>query len=358
MNIFDKRTAQIVLTILLFAAALAFLYLARKPLIIFLFAMLFAYLLEPVILKVQPWLRNSRGLAIVAVYVIGLGCLTVIGFAAGPRIVDEGRKLAQTAPALYEKITTGNIAWQVGAQRGWSYETQAKVQHVLAEHRLEVLQYINSVAGRAATLAANAGWLGLVPILAIFLLKDKAKFSQAVQSFVEDRGERSLLRTVLADLDDMLSHFIRAQLYLAAISGVVYTTVLTLLHVPYSFVLGTIGGFLEFIPVVGPLVAAVLILGVAFTMNYPHMIVVLLFLGIWRIIQDYVVSPRVLGGKVELHPLAVLFGILVGGEIAGVIGVYLAIPAMATARILWRRWRTYRQLAKARTGPAIVRDAA
>ena len=98
---------------------------------------------------------------------------------------------------------------------------------------------------------------------------------------------------------------------------------------------------MEFIPVAGPLVAALVILGVAFLTGYHHLLVIALFLALWRLVQDYVNSPRVMGGKLELHPLAALFAILAGGEIAGVIGVYLSIPIMAALRILWRRWQKY-----------------
>src|SRR5262249_7423327 len=106
---------------------------------------------------------------------------------------------------------------------------------------------------------------------------------------------------------------------------------------------------MEFVPVVGPLVAAALILGVGILMSYPHILIVLLFLGAWRLIQDYVISPRVMGEKMELHPLAAIFGVLAGGEIAGVLGVYLSIPIMASLRIVWRRWQLY--LEKKRFGP-------
>jgi predicted PurR-regulated permease PerM len=105
--------------------------------------------------------------------------------------------------------------------------------------------------------------------------------------------------------------------------------------------LGTAGGILEFIPVVGPLVAAALILSVALLTGYSHWLVLLLFLIAWRLIQDYVVSPRIMGKSMELHPLAAIFGVLAGGEIAGVLGVYLSIPVMASLRIVWRRWRLY-----------------
>jgi len=93
----------------------------------------------------------------------------------------------------------------------------------------------------------------------------------------------------------------------------------------------------------------VLITGVARLTGYSHWVVVLIFLLAWRLIQDYVVSPRVMGKTMELHPLTAIFGVLAGGEIAGVLGVYLSIPVMASLRIVWRRWRMYAE--KKRFGP-------
>lgn len=337
MSLYDRRTAHVLVTILLFVAALGFIYLARKPLIIFLFAILFAYLLEPVILKIQPQVRNSRGLAILIVYTIGLGLFAIASLIAGPRIANEGQMLARSAPAYYEKIASGNIARQIGTRHGWSQETQADLQEFLASHRQQFLGYITDIGSRAAQLATNAGWLVLIPILAVFFLKDKERFGEAMQGLIGNDRERRLLSGIVEDVDVMLAHFVRAQLYLALISSVVYTLGLISLRMEYPFVLGALGGLLEFIPVVGPLVAAALILTVAFTVNYSHLFVVALFLAAWRVVQDYVISPRILGGRVELHPLATIFGVLVGGEIGGVIGVYLAIPIMASIRILWKR---------------------
>jgi len=90
-------------------------------------------------------------------------------------------------------------------------------------------------------------------------------------------------------------------------------------------------------------------MSVAVLTGYQHWFFLLLFLFVWRMILDYVISPRVMGVSVELHPLAALFGILAGGEIAGVLGVYLSIPVMASLRIVWRRWRIYAE--KRKFGP-------
>ena len=118
--------------------------------------------------------------------------------------------------------------------------------------------------------------------------------------------------------------------------------------------LGVAGGVLEFIPVVGPLAAAGVILAVAFFTG-SHFLIVAIFLGVWRIVQDYITSPRLMGKSVELHPLAALFAILSGAEVAGVIGVYLSIPVAATLRIFWRRWRMYSTVPSTETQPAARR---
>jgi predicted PurR-regulated permease PerM len=355
MTFFDTRTARVLLTILAFAVVLGFIYLASRPIIIFMFAVLFAYLLEPVVAYAQQRTRRSRGFAIAVVYLGLLVLLVAIGFAAGPRIVDEGRKLGTALPDMYQKLTSGNIAVQLGQQRGWSYETQLRVRDFIASHRDYVNSTAASIGGHAAQVATNLGWIVLVPILAVFFLKDKSAFSQSTQQLIDDRRERSFARAIMSDLDEMLSHFVRAQLLLAIISWIVYTIALTSMRVQYSFVLGAIGGMLEFIPVVGPLVAAILMLGVGFLTTYPHLLIVLLFLGTWRVIQDYVISPRVLGNRVEVHPLAVIFGVLAGAEIGGVVGVYLSIPIMAAIRIIWVRWRTYRAANQAPNPAAVIR---
>ena len=345
MNLFDRRSAQFVFTLLVIAAALGFVYLARKTLIIFLFAMLFAYLLAPVVSRVQRFTRNSRAAAIAVVYCALLSVLVLIGFLIGPRVVEEVRKLTQLFPEMYQKISSGTIVWQVGAQRGWSVDTQAEIHRLLSAHRNQVASFISNLGSRAALLATNAGWVVLIPILAVFFLRRDAQLggllAETLDDMLLDVRKRELARNILRDLDAMLAQFVRAQLLLMIISGTAYTVFLALLSVQYAFALGAIGGLLEFIPLAGPLLAAALILGVSFGLGYPHLLALIVFLGAWRVCADYVIGPRVYGGKVDISPLAAIFGLLAGGELAGIIGIYLATPALATIRILWRNWRAY-----------------
>jgi len=348
LSLIDTRATRVLFTVLLFALGLSFLYVARRTLIAFLFAIFFAYLMDPVVSAVEKWTRG-RGRAIAVIYTLLLAALVVFFSFVGPQIAHEAQRLGQAVPSLLERVGSGQIAEQIGAEHGWSVATRAQLRAFLAGHRDDLTGLAQEAGLRIAATAKQAWLLILVPILSAFFLKDGRAFGQVFLSFVNTRPQREFMEGVLGDLNQMLAHFIRAQLTLAALSLLAYTGFLGLIGVPYALVLGTAGGMMEFIPVVGPLVAALLIVSVSLLMSYPHWLVVVIFLGVWRLIQDYVVSPRVLGRSMELHPLAAIFGVLAGGEIAGVLGVYLSIPVMASLRIVWRRWRLYAE--KRRFGP-------
>jgi predicted PurR-regulated permease PerM len=110
-----------------------------------------------------------------------------------------------------------------------------------------------------------------------------------------------------------------------------------LIGVPYGILLATIAFLLEFIPLLGPLVAAIAILMVAGLSGFHHLLWILLFLGVFRIFQDYVLSPYLLSKGAKLQPVVVIFGILAGGQIAGIAGSFLAVPILATLRIVYRQ---------------------
>lgn len=352
MALLDRRTISILLTILLFAAAGAFIYRAGHTLVLFLFAIFFAYLLDPAVSRLQHWSplsKGSRGRAILQAYVVLALVLAVLLIVVGPRLVSEGGRLGAALPDLLTRVTSGQILSQIGSKRGWSHESQLRLQQFLAGHRGQILAWAQAFGVRAAQFVSRAFWLVLIPILAVFFLKDGPDFAAAVVDTLERRNQRQLLRGVLDDVNVVVARYIRAQLVLAALSLIVYTIVLSLLRVPYSVVLGSLAGMMEFIPLVGPLVAAGTILAVSFLANYQHLLILAIFLGVWRLVQDYVNAPRIMGSTLELNPLATIFAVLAGAEVAGVLGVYLSIPIMATLRIVWRRWRTYSDVERGRT---------
>ncbi len=341
-------------TLLLFALGLGFLYAARRTLILFLFAIFFAYLINPAVARLDKVVRG-RARAIAVIYLLLLLAVGIFFAVAGPRISRQSARLGESLPGLMDKATNGQISGPIGdlaarisAEHGWSAATQTRIQGFLYNHREELSHFAQRVGVRAAEAAQEIWVLFLVPVLAIFFLRDGDMFHGVALSLVQSRSQREFLDDVLHDLNEMLAQFIRAQLTLAVFSFVVYSSFLGVLRFPYALMLGTAGGALEFVPVVGPLVAGVAMVTVAILTGY-NPLLLLVFLIVWRMVQDYVIAPRIMGSSVELHPLAALFGVLAGGEIAGVLGVYLSIPVMASLRIVWRRWRLYAE--KRKFGP-------
>ena len=355
MTILDSRTSRVLFTAFLFAVGLGFLYAARRTLILFLFAIFFAYLINPAVGRLEKLVR-SRVWAIAIIYLLLLVALGLFGLLAGPRIARQSERLGASLPGLMDQASTGQLSGQIGQltaqigrQHGWTKETQKRIQSFLLNHREDLSSLAQRIGIRTAEAAQQVWVLFLVPILAIFFLRDGGSFHDVLLALVQSRTQREFLQDVFQDLNQMLAQFIRAQLTLAAFSLVAYTAFLSAMRVPYALMLGTAGGAMEFIPVAGPLLAGAVMMVVAVLAGYQHWAFLLLFLIVWRIILDYAISPRVMGVSVELHPLAALFGILAGGEIAGVLGVYLSIPVMASLRIVWRRWRIYAE--KRKFGP-------
>ncbi len=341
MSFIDRRTVCVLTTILVFAGVLAMMWLARRTLIVFLFAILFAYVLEPVVAWFERRSGWSRPRAIAVVY---LAALVIVGgtlLVTVPRLVDEGQRAAGVLPGVVSQIGSGKIAWTVGGQHGWSYTTQTRLEHLIAAHRDDIVSAAQSGGTHAAAIGANIGWLFLIPILAIFLLKDKTAFGDALLDQIDSDRQRAFARSVLDDLDRMLAQYIRAQLLLAIFATVAYTVFLFAMRFPYAWVIGATAGVLEFIPFVGPAITAIVIGAVGFFSGYPHWLIVLAFVGVWRVVQDYVNTPYVMSEGLELHPLAAIFGILVGGEIAGIVGMFLSVPVIAALRIVWHHWRLH-----------------
>ncbi len=348
MPLLDVRTLRILFTTLLFGLAIGFLYVAHITLMAFLFAVFFAYLVDPAVSRIERW-AHSRGVAIGVIYLLLIGLLFTFFFFVGPQIGRQTHRFTETFPKFLEEGGYAHVAAQIAEEHGWNGTTFQQIEQFLSDHQSGLTSLAQRVGLRVAEAAQESWLLIVVPILAAFFLKDGKGFSGVILSLLETKPQREFLQGVLDDMNQMLAQFIRAQLILALLSFVAYISFMGPMRVPYALALSAAGGAMEFIPVVGPLFAGVLIIGVSLLTSYPHWLALVILLLGWRLIQDYVISPRVMGRSMELHPLAAIFGVLAGAEVAGILGVYLSIPVMASLRIVWRRWRVYAE--KKRFGP-------
>jgi predicted PurR-regulated permease PerM len=201
----------------------------------------------------------------------------------------------------------------------------------------KILETLPQTALKAVGAFANIIFVVVVPILSFFFLKDGRALQRYVVAQVDDALDRSILREIAADLNLLLAGYMRALVLLGLSASVSYGVFFAIIGLPYAVLLAVIAFPLEFIPMVGPLVSTGTILLVAAFSGFHHMLVLMAFLAVYRIIQDYVISPHLMSAGMELHPLLVIFGVFAGEQMAGVPGAFLSVPVMAVLRLLYQR---------------------
>lgn len=329
----DDRAGNVVTTVALFLAAAAIVYLAHRAFLILLLSLLFAYLLEPLVTWVQhhSWLgKKNRTWAIAQVYLIGTLVLGGVGYEYGPHLAAQAKNLNAVVPEILEGFSSGKAP----VEHGLNASQQLRVQQLVVRHRDFIVHAFERGASSAASVAESAIWLLAIPILAIFILRDGRHMVETFGEAAGSRGDRTLVKRILQRVDTMLAKYIRAQLALAGLSFVFYSVSMFALGFPYAIALGFLGGVLEFLPAVGWIASAVAILTVGF-LTHSHWIWMAALVVLWRLVQNFVTSPYIMGDNLELRPLTVIFALMVGGQVGGIAGVYLSVPAVAVLRIVW-----------------------
>jgi predicted PurR-regulated permease PerM len=333
----DDRAGNVITTVALFMAAAAILYLARRAFLILLLSLLFAYMVEPAVMLFQqrsPLGGKNRAWAIAQVYLIGILVLGCLVHEFGPHVAAQMRNLKAALPGILETLSGGRAAAGLGSRHGLSIAHQQSLQELLASHHDLIARISERGAASAAYIAARAVWLFAIPVLAIFFLVDGRPMADAIIEAVEARADQTRVKRIMRQVDAMLAKYVRAQLALAGLSFVFYTVSMLVLRFPYAIALALVGGALEFLPTVGWITSAAIILTIGF-LTHSHWIWMAGLLVMWRVVQDYVNSPRIMGSNLELRPLTVVCALMVGGEMGGIAGMYLSIPVVAALRIVW-----------------------
>jgi predicted PurR-regulated permease PerM len=173
----------------------------------------------------------------------------------------------------------------------------------------------------------------LLPILAFFFLKDARDIRAALLGTFEG-PRRATAELILTDIHLVLKSYIKALVILAAASFTAWAIFLNVMGEPYGELLAGVAGVLEFIPVIGPAAALVVILVVCGITGWGGLLWIILFWALYRVFQDYVLNPYLMSAGVELHPLLVLFGVLAGEKIGGIPGMFFSVPVLAILKVI------------------------
>lgn len=337
----DPKVARTTWTVVAVLLLLGAVYQARETFFVLILAIMFAYMLTPMVDLINrrlPGKSRAPGLAITYLALIGL--LVILGIEIGSRVADEATSLVSRAPQFAQNLKTWSPTFPnfpyLNSMKGVLF---GRVQSFFATHSSDIVNYLPNAGMKVLSLSSYLLFIVLLPILSFFLLKDGQTLHDEFIGMMPDGSTRSVWVNILADTNVLLGQYVRAIGTLCLTTFVVFAICLSLFGVPYAILLATIAFPLEFIPMFGPLVAAVIIITVTAATGYDHWPWIILFLGIYRIFQDYVLSPRLMSAGLEVHPLLVILGVLAGEKLGGIPGMFLSVPVIALFRVIYRRYR-------------------
>lgn len=311
----------------------------------------FAYLIAPLVEMVRrPFqLRGRehsmpRPIAIGIVYLAIFGSIGLALYFLLPGLGNQLTQFAKNAPGYFTSARTRAQSMNDFYER---YRLPQSAREAVNRNITHIIETVGTYTteGLGNFLLSSLTylpWLVLIPILAFFLLKDADSFRRSALQMLPRGRWRWRGDEFFQDVNSTLAAYIRAQLTACLLIGLICTIGFYLIGLPYWLPLGIIAGLLEFIPLVGPLTIAIVAALIASFYSFNQSMIVLLFLGVLRIVQDYVIYPRIIGQGIHLHPLAVILSILAGAELAGIAGIFLAIPVVAIGTVSYRHWLEHR----------------
>jgi predicted PurR-regulated permease PerM len=331
------------------AAALWVMHRLGRLVLVLIVAMFFAYVIAPLVEFAQrPILRRAnrwclpRWGAIAVVYLV-----LAVGAAGGVTLLwPSATRQLDAAIANVPASTESFRMWE----RGWTryYERlriPLELRHSIDQSVLGAgeagLAYAHGALVASLEALSNIAWLVLVPVLAFLLLKDAALIRRTVLTAlphrIQLRGHK-----LFEEMNDTVAAYVRAQLIACVVVGLLSGLGFALLGTPYPALLGALAAVLEFVPLVGPLVLAAVAVGIAALQDPMVAWWTLGYLAVLRVIEDYVIYPRLIGRDIHLHPLVIIVAVLAGVELGGIGGIFIAVPVVALVTVVGRHWLDWR----------------
>lgn len=317
-----------------------FIYATKAILLPFLMGLAVAYLLDPVTDKFESW-KFPRWLATVIVLVLFFFVMGGIVFAIFPLVKAQIGSFITSLPdyfAAVRPIFTDLWSWFTET---FEFSQALGTENVIEEASRTALAKLGDIlAGFWSGGMAVFNLLTLLlitPVVAFFMLRDWDILVAKIDSLVPKKNQKTV-RKVARDIDTALGGFVRGQTLAALIMAFIYAVGWSFVGLEYALVLGLIGGIMAYIPFVGALFTLLLalLIGVGqYGLDYQLLLVVLVY-GVVQGIEAAFLTPNLVGSKVRLHPIWVLFAIFAGGEIMGFTGVLIAVPAAAVIGVLVR----------------------
>lgn len=345
-----RRRRLLIAALLLVLGSLA-LWRVRGILLPFALAIVMAYLLSP-LAKALTRRGVPRVLALALVYVVVVVAGAVAIGLLVPTVVLELTRMAEFLPGYLTWLQELALSYQ---EQYSEVQIPLTVRQAIDDAVQSIQNALLAYIGRAAQ--AILGVFGalfsfiVAPILSFYMLKDLEGLRAGLARFVPVKDREPVFR-LLSEVDGVMVGFVRGQLIVAGIVGVLMAGALTFLGVKFAVVLGVIAGLTNIIPYFGPFLGSLPVLAVAAAGSTGDLLRVLIAIIIIQQIESQLLAPRIISKHVRLHPLAVVFALMVGLELYGVLGMLLAVPIAGIIRVVLDHWLASRTAAAGDPGAA------
>lgn len=302
----------------------------------------FAYLIDPIVKIIRRPFKDRnlermmpRSLAIVLAYAFVFIVLGIAIANIAPKVVEQAKEFGTNLPTYGQSFrrSAEDLSRRYDRLR-IPDEVQTKINEKVTELGGSIT---SSLGGFVLAMVTYLPWFILIPVLAFFFLKDVNQFRLAVLRLFPAGRWRARAESVLADVNTTLAAYTRAQIISCILIGFICTLGFYVLDLKYALLLGILAGIFEFVPLIGPLTIAIIVVTTAALGDDPwKALYAAIFLIVLRLIHDYVTYPRIVRGGIHLHPLAIILSVLAGEQIAGIPGVFLSIPLVAVGTVIYR----------------------
>jgi predicted PurR-regulated permease PerM len=328
---FRARSVLVVVAVVLgVAAGLAFLFAAQSALTLIAISLFLALALNPVVEFLRRR-RLRRGSAVAAVYVMALVFFGLLGLVFIPPLVDEVTKFVNALPGLVGDLTRGHGPLGFLERK---YHVVERVREATTAHGATGLTgAANPALDILKGVATTLGGLIVIAFLTLFMLLEGPQWRRRFTELVPPRNRPSVER-IGRGIYKAVGGFVSGNLLASLLAGAVATAILLVTGVPFAVPVGLLVALVELVPYLGPAVATVLVTGVALSQGVASGVTALVLILIYHMIEGHSLRPLIYGRALKLSALAVLVAILVGTEIAGVLGALAALPIAGSIQVI------------------------
>jgi predicted PurR-regulated permease PerM len=336
----SPTTKLLISTVLLVVAATLLVLFSEviPPLIV---ACILGFVLSPIVKRVEGWLKIKRVWATLIVYFLMIGLASLIPILIVPILVDQFGRLNVNIQEII--ATVENLLAREVVIGDFSIDLAAVYDQFAGSLQNLLEPYLGQTLGIAFDVIGSAVWAVFILVISFYLVKDGAQFWRWLEGLVPPMYREDYVR-LREEVYIIWSSFFRGQLILAFVVSILFIVIGLIIGIPFAVAMAVFAGLMEFIPSIGHgiwlFVASLLVFFRGSTwLPLQNWLVMVILIGLHLIFEQVDLNfliPRIIGRRVRLHPLVVILGIIIGAVLAGVLGVVLAAPSIASIRVIGR----------------------